>query len=153
MGGRPREHLASGVCRSRAGLKPAPTTRKRDPLSTNGLSLWISTAIRHVLNRVRPCHATDRGSCRRGFETRPYGQNPCLIAFALTSWIVLRNGRTTQRTSRKRCLPKQGGFKTRPYHAKERPSEHKRTFAMDQHGHSSCSESSETVPCNGSGFM
>src|SRR5437764_1387625 len=43
------------------------------------------------------------------------------IAFALTSRIILRGGRTTQRTSRERYLPKQGGFETRPYHGKERP--------------------------------
>src|ERR1700720_4671779 len=37
------------------------------------------------------------------------------IALALTSRTMLRGGRMTQRTSRERFLPKQGGFKTRPY--------------------------------------
>src|ERR1700731_4471807 len=37
------------------------------------------------------------------------------MAFGLTSRTILRGGRMTQRTSRERFLPKQGGFKTRPY--------------------------------------
>jgi hypothetical protein len=37
------------------------------------------------------------------------------IAFAFTSRTILRGGRMTQRTSRERFLPKQGGFETRPY--------------------------------------
>jgi len=36
------------------------------------------------------------------------------IAFALTSRIILRGGRMTQRISRERCVPKEGGFETRP---------------------------------------
>src|SRR6202011_1091062 len=37
------------------------------------------------------------------------------VSIALTSRTILRGGRMTQRTSRERFLPKQGGFKTRPY--------------------------------------
>jgi hypothetical protein len=52
---------------------------------------------------------------RRGYYEHVVRKRRRWIAFALTSRTILRGGRMTQRTSRERFLPKQGGFETRPY--------------------------------------
>src|ERR1700722_4173967 len=95
-------------------------------LRTRRLTLWAT--FDHMQCGKQGPKWLDRGSCRGGFQTRPgatdadhevsqgsVAMHEGRVSIALTSRTILRGGRMTPRTSRKRFLPKQGGFKTRPY--------------------------------------
>src|SRR5262245_33746964 len=68
----------------------------------------------NVPARVAPCGSAAITST--SFATRRRWN-----VFALISRTILRSGRMTRRTNRERCLPKQGGFETRPASATNLP--------------------------------